>query len=123
MTRRHTLIALATVGVTLSAAPMLAAGSTGTKELKVIDPQAETVSLAGATTTSAANVKPVTMADVASISGASSYWAAGVSGAGVDVAVIDSGVTPVPGLNYDGKVIYGPDFTADSGTAGIANLD
>ncbi len=37
-----------------------------------------------------------------------------VTGAGVTVALLDSGVSPVPGLNAPGKITYGPDFTADA---------
>ena len=40
--------------------------------------------------------------------GATAWWNAGYTGSGVDVAVIDSGVAPVPGLDAPGKVIYGP---------------
>jgi serine protease AprX len=40
-------------------------------------------------------------------------WAAGATGQGVDVAVIDSGVTPVAGLD-SGQVINGPDLSFES---------
>src|SRR3954454_611655 len=43
--------------------------------------------------------------------GASSMWDAGYTGAGVDVAVIDSGVVPVNGLRTAGKVVNGPDLS------------
>ena len=46
--------------------------------------------------------------------GADDYWAAGYTGEGVDVALIDSGVTPVEGLDGDGKVINGPDLSFES---------
>jgi serine protease AprX len=39
------------------------------------------------------------------------YWNNGYTGSDVGVALIDSGVTPVPSLAAPGKVIYGPDFT------------
>ena len=35
-----------------------------------------------------------------------------LTGFGVTVALLDSGVSPVPGLDSPGKVVYGPDFTA-----------
>jgi len=41
-------------------------------------------------------------------------WQAGATGAGIDVAVIDTGVTPVPGLDGANKLIYGPDLSFDS---------
>jgi len=46
--------------------------------------------------------------------GAFAYWNAGYTGAGVDVAVIDTGVAPVPGLDTPGKVIHGPDLSFES---------
>src|SRR3954447_3289910 len=50
-------------------------------------------------------------------------WAAGATGEGVDVAVLDSGVTPVAGLDADNKVVYGPDLSFDSQDPGRAFLD
>jgi serine protease AprX len=46
------------------------------------------------------------------VTGASSLWAKGVTGKGVDVAVVDSGTVPVDGLK--GKVINGPDLTLEA---------
>jgi serine protease AprX len=45
------------------------------------------------------------------MTGASAMWDAGFTGAGVDVAVIDSGVVPVDGLRSSGKVVNGPDLS------------
>jgi serine protease AprX len=45
---------------------------------------------------------------------ASYYWDRGYTGAGVTVAVIDTGTAPVDGLNKAGKVIYGPDLSFES---------
>jgi serine protease AprX len=56
------------------------------------------------------------------VTGASSLYSAGATGKGVDVALVDSGVVPVAGLDGTGKVIYGPDLTEESGTA-TQNLD
>lgn len=44
-----------------------------------------------------------TMSAITELTGAQDAWAAGVAGAGVDVAVIDTGVTPVPGLEAPDK--------------------
>ncbi len=44
--------------------------------------------------------------------GADKLWSAGLTGAGVDVAVIDTGVNPVKGLQ--GRVIDGPDISLDA---------
>jgi serine protease AprX len=46
--------------------------------------------------------------------GAQAWWNAGYTGAGVDVAVIDTGVSPVPGLDGPGKIINGPDLSLES---------
>ncbi len=54
--------------------------------------------------------------------GVRSVWNRG-DGSGVDVALIDSGVTPVEGLESPGQVIYGPDLTEESQNPATANLD
>ena len=55
--------------------------------------------------------------------GAAAWWNAGYTGAGVDVAVIDTGVAPVAGLAGAGKIIYGPDLSFESQAANLRNLD
>jgi subtilisin family serine protease len=54
---------------------------------------------------------------------AKQLWGEGWSGAGVDVAVVDSGVVPVNGLTSPGKVVNGPDLSFESGEAGARHLD
>jgi subtilisin family serine protease len=56
-------------------------------------------------------------------SGAQAWWNAGFTGKGVDVAVIDTGVSPVAGLDAPGKVIYGPDLSLESQAPNLTNLD
>jgi serine protease AprX len=63
------------------------------------------------------------MANTTAFTGATAWWNAGYTGSGVDVAVIDTGVTPVDGLATAGKVIYGPDLSFESQVPGLANLD
>ena len=46
--------------------------------------------------------------------GAQGYWNAGYTGAGVDVAIIDTGVNAVEGLATPGKIIHGPDLSFES---------
>src|SRR6202022_3823652 len=46
--------------------------------------------------------------------GAQRLWANGITGKGVGVAVIDTGVAPVQGLNGPGQVFNGPDLSFDS---------
>ena len=45
------------------------------------------------------------------VTGASALWNAGATGQGVDVALIDSGIIPVKGLDTAGKVVNGPDLS------------
>ena len=63
------------------------------------------------------------MANVATQIGATNWWNAGYTGQGVDVAVIDTGVAPVAGLNGSGKVIYGPDLSLESQAPSLTRYD
>jgi subtilisin family serine protease len=55
--------------------------------------------------------------------GATAFWDQGVTGAGIDVAVIDTGVAPVEGLVTPGKIIDGPDLSLESQAPNLAHLD
>lgn len=55
--------------------------------------------------------------------GAGEYWNDMITGAGVDVAIIDSGVVPVDGLTAPDKVINGPDLSFDSQVSSLRHLD
>jgi serine protease AprX len=46
-----------------------------------------------------------------------------LTGAGIGVALIDSGVSPVPGLTGAGKVVNGPDLSFESQAANLRYLD
>src|SRR4051794_11100134 len=63
------------------------------------------------------------LASVEQVVNAPSAWAAGATGANVDVAVLDSGVTPVLGLHAPNKLVYGPDLSFDSQNPDAAYLD
>ena len=63
------------------------------------------------------------MPNITAADGAQSWWNAGFTGKGVDVAVIDTGVTPVAGLNGSGKVINGPDLSLESQNPSLQHLD
>jgi serine protease AprX len=58
--------------------------------------------------------QPGSLVNVTRSTGAQSLWRAGLTGAGVDVALIDTGVAPVPALADPGKVVVGPDLSFDS---------
>jgi serine protease AprX len=59
---------------------------------------------------------------IRSIVGADKLWAKGFTGAGVDVAVVDTGVAPVKGLT-SGNVVDGPDLSFDSQRADLRYKD
>ena len=63
---------------------------------------------------------PATLAETI---GARDLWEEGVTGAGIDVALIDSGVAPVNGLSAPGKVVNGPDLSFDLQAGAPAYLD
>jgi serine protease AprX len=65
----------------------------------------------------AADLPPGAMYHVVDQIGARELWAQGVTGKGVNVAVIDTGIAPVESLTGDGKVVAAVDFTADSSSA------
>ncbi len=54
---------------------------------------------------------------------AASLYAGGFRGQGIDIALIDSGVAPVAGLDQPGKILYGPDLSNEGGQPNLANLD
>src|SRR4051794_8546832 len=60
---------------------------------------------------------------VEQVIGAPAAWSAGARGQGVDVAVLDTGVAPVAGLDGPNKVIYGPDLSFDSQDPAKAYVD
>ncbi|MGH2484099.1 MAG: S8 family serine peptidase, partial [Candidatus Limnocylindria bacterium] len=66
---------------------------------------------------------PYSMANTTQWVGAASWWEAGYTGAGIDIAVIDTGVSPVEGLADPGKVVYGPDLSLESQAPDLRNLD
>jgi serine protease AprX len=55
--------------------------------------------------------------------GAAAWWKAGYTGEGVDVAVIDTGVSPVAGLDARGKVVHGPDLSLESQAGNLTRYD
>ncbi|HET7353886.1 MAG TPA: S8 family serine peptidase, partial [Gaiellaceae bacterium] len=66
---------------------------------------------------------PYSMQNITAADGVQTWWNAGVTGKGVGVAIIDTGVSPVAGLDAPGKVTYGPDLSLDSQNSSLRNLD
>jgi subtilisin family serine protease len=71
-----------------------------------------------APTTDAGSLYNTTLA-----TGAQAYWKAGYTGKGIDVAVIDTGTAPVPGLAGTGKLVNGPDLSFESQAPNLRYLD
>jgi serine protease AprX len=63
-----------------------------------------------------------TMSDVNQSIGAAALQSAGVTGKGVGVALLDTGVVPVKGLT-SGNVVNGPDLSLDNATTSGHHLD
>jgi len=57
---------------------------------------------------------PYSVFNITAGTGAQAWWNAGYTGKGIDVAVIDTGVSPVGGLSVAGKVVNGPDLSLES---------
>src|SRR4051812_6707770 len=60
--------------------------------------------------------------NVTKLINAQASWLSGYTGQGIDVALIDSGVSPVPALT-SGNVVNGPDLSFDSQNPALTNLD
>lgn len=71
----------------------------------------------------AASAPGASLAQVKQEIGADKLAAQGVTGQGVDIAMVDSGVVPVPGLDGASKVYVGPDFTPEAFNASTKGLD
>jgi serine protease AprX len=69
------------------------------------------------------SVDVYSMDAVAATIGADAWWDAGFTGRGIDVAVIDSGVAPVPGLDAPGKLLHGPDLSLESQAPNLTYFD
>jgi serine protease AprX len=99
----------------------------GRRRLSVVLPIVVLTTAFAASGVQAAGYDPASdvnsMASTTDYTGAQAWWAAGYTGRGVDVAIIDSGVSPVDGLNTPGKVIYGPDLSLESQAPNLTNLD
>ncbi len=74
--------------------------------------------LSGDETAVASGISP---ADVRRVIGADRLDPRAEGGAGIDVAIVDSGISPVPGLA--GYVLDGPDFSSEAGDRAFAHLD
>ena len=63
------------------------------------------------------------MLSLSRVSGATDLWRSGYTGEGVDVAVIDSGIVPVQGLDGPGKVVNAIDLSFDAPSEDLRYMD
>ncbi len=70
-----------------------------------------------------ATTSPTPMTDVTVAIGAQQMWARGYDGTGIDIAVIDSGIAPVPGLDSAARIVNGPDLSFESQSTYYRYLD
>jgi serine protease AprX len=63
------------------------------------------------------------LTNVTAWTGAQNMWKAGYTGSGIDVALLDTGVSPVPALAASDKVVVGADLSFESQTADARYLD
>lgn len=145
-TKRRLLVGLITVGMVAVGAPFALAASDGSNNSSVTSTVTSSLSsssssvwgdtpttLSGsssstapssASSSSSTPAGPLSsLSQVEQVMGAQSAWANGYTGQGTDVAIIDTGVAPVPGLDAAGKLIYGPDLSFDSQDPSTAYLD
>ena len=66
---------------------------------------------------------PNSLYNVASTIGARAAWKRGITGSGIGVALIDTGIAPVAGLTGAGKVVNGPDLSFESQDPGRRYVD
>src|SRR5690349_2504836 len=85
-----------------------------------------TVTIAHAAVDPGLGYDPVTdkgsLYNVAEVVGAHQAYRQGITGKGVGVALIDTGVASVPGLT-SGNVVNGPDLSFDSQDPSLARVD
>ena len=85
-------------------------------------PGAAPVVRGGGGATVAVAADPGWMPTIDGTLGVTGLWGSGATGAGVGVALIDTGVAAVPGLT-SGNVIQGPDLSTTAGIPGMVGAD
>jgi serine protease AprX len=69
------------------------------------------------------STQPGALTNITRLTGAQALWRQGYTGSGVDVAIIDTGVAPVPALSSSTKVVVGPDLSFESQDSDLRFLD
>jgi serine protease AprX len=84
---------------------------------------ADGVAIGTVTSTYDPTVDPYSMAAMTAMTNVDDFWDQGYTGAGIDVALIDTGVAPVEGLTTPGKIVNGPDLSFESQIPEQRHLD
>ncbi len=111
----HTLGGVDTVVVDVSKSQ--AKSLTSSNYLTTVSPDAKVITQQATSTTNDVQdyiARNGSLYKMAQFIQADNMWARGYTGAGVDVALIDTGVAPVKGLDSTGKILNGPDISFDS---------
>jgi serine protease AprX len=117
--RLATVAAVAALGLTASFTPVTSASAPAPAE--VANPADATMSLSMVDLLGTETVSdPVTLSELQVVGNQQSN--SGYDGTGIDVALIDSGVAPVDGLD-GANVIHGPDLSGEGTIAEVAYLD
>ena len=126
--RRHLYSRRTTVALTLAGSLLCsslvagAAGAEGPVSPPAPDERAAVVWDGGGEAAALSADQPSTsLADVNALIGADALHAQGLTGKGVDVAVIDTGI--MPGGALEGRVVNGPDLSFDAPLDGARHLD
>lgn len=109
-------------GVVFAVVPAVLAGSTGAVPLSAGRGEVSGGPWKSLWMGSASTGVSARLSDVRAMIGASTGAAAGLTGAGVGIALIDTGVAPVAGLSAS-LVVNGPDLSFESQSADLRYLD
>ncbi len=121
--RRRKLSAL--TGTVAGASLLLTAAAAGPARADEPAPPAPTASapLSASTDTGwVSSGAPTRMSEVRAAVGADALARRGIDGSGIGVALVDTGVVPVPGL-LSGNVVNGPDLSFESQAPDLAHFD
>ncbi len=123
--RPTTAVIIGLVAAALAGAATVAGASTTSASLLggIVCPLTNTLGVTTAGWDDGATTPPTTLSQVDQVTGAAALQAKGITGAGIGVALIDSGVAPVEGLTGAGKVINGPDLSFESQITATEYLD
>jgi len=119
--RLATMAAVATLGLTASLTPVALTAAPAPTE--TVNPANEALSLSMVELLSEESTsEPMTLTELRDKVTGTEQRATGGDGTGVDIALIDSGVAPVDGLDGT-NVLHGPDLSGEGVFADVAYLD